>query len=201
MNFLAHILLARHSDDAMLGALLGDFCRPGQERDFSVETQREILIHRKVDAFTDSHPLVREAKTQFREHTRRFAGIALDVFYDHVLAANWARYSDQALDTFTRDFYRVLLARRSSLPDSAATVAQYMTSQDWLGSYIDFEGARLAVRRISRRLSKNGERLAEAADDLETHYARFATGFHAFFPELQDFAARTREHMSTQPTS
>jgi acyl carrier protein phosphodiesterase len=200
VNFLAHIFLARQSDDAMLGAWLGDFCKPGQEQAFSTETRREIRLHRKVDAFTDSHPVVREAKTLFREQTRRFAGIALDVFYDHALATTWARYCATPLDVLSHDFYRVLIARRGTLPDRAETVAMHMTSQDWLGSYREFDSVTTAVQQIARRLSKNGDRLAESVDDLEDNYARFSAGFHAFFPELQDFVVTERERMLSNTT-
>lgn len=201
MNFLAHILLARQSDDAMLGAWLGDFCKPGQERDFSLETQREIRIHRKVDAFTDSHPVVQSAKALFGEKTRRFAGIALDVFYDHVLAKNWERYSEEPLAPFIQSFYRVLNEQRETLPPNVATVAMYMAKQDWLGSYREFGGARFALERISTRLSRNGDRLVESIDDLESNYARFSEDFHAFFPALQGFATSERKRtLQIEPT-
>jgi acyl carrier protein phosphodiesterase len=199
MNFLAHILLARQSDEAMLGAWLGDFCKPGQEHAFSLETQREIRLHRKVDAFTDSHPVVREAKSRFGERTRRFAGIALDVFYDHVLALDWKRYCEEPLEHFNRNFYRMLISQREMLPANVQTVATYMVSQDWLGSYTEFDGVRIALQRISRRLSRNGERLVEGIEDLERNYAEFSTGFHAFFPALQDFVATERARMSADP--
>jgi acyl carrier protein phosphodiesterase len=192
MNFLAHAFLARHSDDALLGSLLGDFCKPDHAGNFSAETHREILIHRKVDAFTDSHPTVLSAKALFGSETRRFAGIALDVFYDHVLAKDWAQYSDEPIEPFIENFYRVLIQRRRGLPPRAEIATGYMTSQDWLGSYRDFEGVRVALARMSGRLSRNGERLAASTRDLAQHYAALSEGFHQFFPQLQDFAANER---------
>lgn len=192
MNFLAHILLARQSDNAMLGAWLGDFCKPGEERTFSLETQREIRIHRKVDAFTDGHPIVHEAKSLFGERTRRFSGIALDVLYDHVLAQSWERYCEEPRDDFIQRFYRVLHDQRAALPANVETVAMYMANQDWLGSYVEFDGVEVALQRISRRLSRHGERLVESVEDLASHYARLSEGFHTFFPDLQRFAIEER---------
>ena len=83
MNYLAHLHLARHSDDAMLGALLGDFVFGMSGPDaWPDEIRREILLHRRIDRFTDDHPVVVAARTRFPEGRRRYAGIALDVYYD-----------------------------------------------------------------------------------------------------------------------
>jgi acyl carrier protein phosphodiesterase len=192
MNYLAHIYLASHSDDAMLGALLGDFVKPHGGHRFSAETEAEIVTHRKVDSFTDSHPIVLDAKALFAGPRRRYAGILLDVFYDHLLASNWARYADVPLDAFIARFYAALARRADTLPPNLARAAPYMIEQDWLGSYQRYEGVEIAIRRISTRLSKNGDLLRDGLEDLQAHYAALAAGFHVFFPELIAFVAARR---------
>lgn len=196
MNYLAHILLAQQSEDAMVGALLGDFCKPNDAGRYGKEIAREIFIHRKVDAFTDSHSIILQAKSQFRQNTRRYAGISLDVFYDHILAKEWETYCEIPLDPFVRRFYRALLARRETLPISLAGQAGRMVSQDWLGSYRDFDSVKTAINRISERLSRNGDFLKASAEDLEAHYEEFSDGFHAFFPDLIRFVQNEREKYS-----
>lgn len=193
MNFLAHIFLARHSDDAMLGALLGDFVKPHSGFAFNAEVEREILIHRKVDAFTDSHPLVLHAKTLFPGPSRRFSGILLDVFYDHVLAANWTRYDGPPLAEFVAHFYQTLRDKSSLLPPRLAEASPYMIRQDWLGSYVDYAGVETAIRRMATRLSRNGDVMCAGLDDLNANYAALASGFHAFFPQLIAFVEQTRD--------
>jgi acyl carrier protein phosphodiesterase len=193
VNFLAHVFLARQSDDAMIGALLGDFAKVNDMERFGDEIVREIRIHRRIDSFTDSHPLTTDAKSLFRGETRRFAGIALDVFYDHVLAKQWQQYSAMPLEEFTQRFYRALLARRQLLPERAAFVASLMIEHDWLGSYRDFESVRIAVTRMSGRLSRNGDMLRDSIHDLEQHYDELSRGFQLFFPELVAFADEERQ--------
>ncbi len=192
MNYLAHIYLASHSDDAMLGALLGDFVKPHSGDQFSAEMEAEILTHRKVDSFTDSHPIVLNAKALFEGPRRRYAGILLDVFYDHLLATSWARYSDVPLDGFIQRFYAALARRADILPANLARAAPYMIEQDWLGSYLRYEGVEIAIRRISTRLSKNGDLLRDGLADLKANYAQLEAGFHAFFPELIAFVDERR---------
>lgn len=192
MNYLAHIFLARHSDDAMLGALLGDFVKPHAGARFNDEMEAEILIHRKVDSFTDSHPLVLEAKRLFAGPTRRYAGILLDVFYDHLLATHWHRYTDVPLEQFIQRFYDALASRAHLLPANLAQAAPRMIEQDWLGSYADYTGVEVAIRRISTRLSRNGHLLRAGLADLQINHTELASGFDAFFPELIGFVESRR---------
>lgn len=192
MNYLAHIYLARQSDDAMLGALLGDFVKPHSGMLFSAEVEAEIVTHRKVDTYTDSHAIVLAGKGLFVGPRRRYSGILLDVFYDHLLARHWARYADTPLDEFIARFYSALARRADILPENLSRAAPYMIEQDWLGSYEKFEGVEIAIRRISTRLSKNGDLLRDGLADLRSNYDELEQGFHAFFPELIAFVESRR---------
>ena len=185
MNYLAHVYLARPDHEAMLGALLGDFVfGTAALADWSPVVRREILVHRRVDRYTDDHPQVVQARSLFGEGQRRYAGIALDVYYDHCLARDWDRWSELALDDFTAPFYRYLLSRLDELPGRLHAIAPRIAAHDWLGSYRDRANVDLAVTRIATRLSRNGERLVDCLDDLRTHEAAIAGGFEAFFPQL-----------------
>jgi acyl carrier protein phosphodiesterase len=192
MNYLAHIYLARHSDEAMLGALLGDFVKPHTDSRFSAAMEAEIVTHRKVDSFTDSHPLVLGAKQLFAGPSRRYAGILLDVFYDHLLARDWSRYCDEPLADFIGRFYGALARHANALPENLSLAAPRMIEQDWLGSYVDYAGVEIAIRRISTRLSRNGELLRDGLADLKANDAQIAAGFHAFFPQLIEFVESRR---------
>jgi len=193
MNYLAHIHLAAPDPEAMLGALLGDFVfgRAALE-DYSALERREILVHRRVDRYTDEHPLVAQARALFAPGLRRYAGIALDVYYDHLLARDWARHADEPLDAFTARFYAHLLAQRGRLPGRLRALAPRMAAHDWLGSYRQRENVDLAVSRIATRLSRNGERLVDCLDDLRRHEAQIDAGFQAFYPQLQAYARQVR---------
>ncbi|HXA47983.1 MAG TPA: ACP phosphodiesterase [Burkholderiaceae bacterium] len=184
MNYLAHIFLARQSDHAMLGALLGDFAKADVTGKFGREIEREILIHRKVDIYTDSHPVVVAAREYFDPVRRRYAGIVLDMFYDHVLAKNWATYCETPLGDFVANFYRVLRENFALLPERLAYIAPKMIEQDWLGSYRDYSAVELAVTRTSSRLSRNGDLLRDGLIDVQANYAALGNGFHEFFHDL-----------------
>lgn len=198
MNYLAHLHLAAPDPEAMLGALLGDFVFGlAALEDYSAVERREILVHRRVDRYTDDHPVVTGARALFAPGLRRYAGIALDVYYDHLLARGWARHADEPLDRFTARFYAHLLSQRARLPERLQGIAPRIAAHDWLGSYRQRESVDLAVTRIATRLSRNGERLVACLDDLRRHEARIAAGFDEFFPQLQAYAVQARAALVT----
>lgn len=184
MNYLAHAWLARHSDDAILGALLGDFVF-GQSTlaDWPPAVRAEIVRHRRIDRYTDDHPAVVATRTRFGD-LRRYAGIVLDVYFDHCLARDWARWDATPLDAFTGRIYRILNERRGLLPPRLAALAPRMAAHDWLGSYARRESVDAAVRGIATRLSRNGDRLVACLDRLRADEAHVQGTFEAFFPDL-----------------
>ena len=194
MNYLAHAWLARHSDDAILGALLGDFVF-GQSNlpAWPPAIRAEIVHHRRIDQYTDAHPAVAAARGLFEDAgLRRYAGIVLDVYFDHCLARGWARWNDSPLGDFTARVYRVLHDHRDELPKRLQTISPRMAAHDWLGSYAQRGNVDHAVRGIATRLSRNGDKLVACLDVLRAEEAQADAAFEAFFPELIHASARMR---------
>lgn len=192
MNYLAHIFLAGTNPEAQLGGLLGDFVKPGFAGVFETTIEREIRLHRLIDTFTDSHPVVLSAKAKFRRSTRRFSGVILDILYDHFLASAWASYSQDNIEQFIQRFYAYLLKVEMSLPERLVRITPYMTKQDWLGSYREFAGFENAIHGVSRRVSKRAEELISGLEDVALNITDFREGFDVFFPELQSYVHRER---------
>lgn len=188
MNYLAHAWLARHSDDAILGQLLGDFVHgPSALLDWPLPVRAEIERHRRIDRFTDNHPAMAAARMRFGG-LRRYAGIALDVYFDHCLAREWSRWNarDVPLTAFSARVYRILQAQSGHLPPRLASILPRMVAQDWLGSYRRRDSVNRALRGIATRLSRNGDRLVACLAVLEREQIALDAAFEAFFPELID---------------
>ena len=184
MNYLAHCWLARHTDEALLGGLLGDFVRGNAAlADWPEPIRAEIIRHRRIDAYTDAHPQVVAARALFGE-LRRYAGIVLDVYFDHRLARDWPRCNDTPLEDFTARGYRVLREYRAVLPPRLRRIAPVMAAHDWLGGYADRDGVDGVVRGISSRLSRNADKLVDCLPILRTHEREIDAAFERFFPEL-----------------
>ena len=197
MNYLAHAWLARHSDEAILGGLLGDFVFGRSVlQDWRPSVRIEIVRHRRIDRYTDEHPAVVEARALFGG-LRRYAGIVLDVYFDHRLARDWPRWNDESLHDFTARVYRVLREHRDELPPRLQAIAPRMAAHDWLGSYAQRDNVDGVVRGIATRLSRNGERLVECLAVLRANEAEVDAAFEVFFPELIDAAERLRIELAS----
>ena len=192
MNHLAHVFLAQHSDEAMLGAILGDFVKGSDTSPYPDEVAREIRIHRLVDAYTDTHPATHAAKALFAPAHRRFAGIVLDVYHDHLLTRHWARFGDEPLAAMEDRFYAALVRHQALLPPRLAAIAPRMIAQRWLSGYGSVEGFERTVHRLATRLSRQQEVLVASIADVHTHEARIEAGFLAFMPELVRHVAQLR---------
>lgn len=188
MNYLAHLHLGGQRPGQLLGSLYGDFVKGRLQGQFSAEIESAIALHRQIDVFTDRHAVVDVALSRFTQTRRRYAGIVLDVFFDHCLARDWAQYADSSLAHFTADVYRVLAAE-PQLPGRLAQIAPYMAADDWLGSYRQFAVLEQVLRGISRRLSQPQE-LAAAMQELERLYEPLSEDFRLFYPQLQAFAGQ-----------
>ena len=190
MNYLAHLHLGGQRPGQLLGSLYGDFVKGRLQGQFDHEVEAAIALHRRIDVFTDRHPLVDTALGRFSETRRRYAGIVLDVFFDHCLARDWTLYADRPLEQFTADVYQVL-SRERQLPERLAKIAPHMVANDWLGSYREFAVLEQVLRGISRRLTRP-EELAGAMAELRRLYEPLSEDFSLFYPQLQDFAQNTR---------
>ncbi|MDR9754813.1 ACP phosphodiesterase [Pseudomonas sp. SZMC_28357] len=186
MNYLAHLHLGGSRPGQLLGSLYGDFVKGRLQGQFAPEIEAAIQLHRRIDVFTDRHPLVDVALARFSLTRRRYAGIVLDVFFDHCLARDWTLYADQPLTHFTTDVYRVL-SSEPQLPERLARIAPHMVANDWLGSYQEFEVLEQVLQGISRRLTRP-EELAAAMHELRGLYEPLSEDFRLFYPQLQQFA-------------
>jgi len=186
MNYLAHLHLGGQRPGQLLGSLYGDFVKGRLQGQYDPEIEAAIQLHRSIDVFTDRHPLVDVSLSRFSTTRRRYAGIVLDVFFDHCLARDWMLYADRPLELFTADVYRVLTAE-PQLPERLAKIAPHMVANDWLGSYREFEVLEQVLRGISRRLTRP-EELAGAMQELRVLYEPLSEDFRLFYPQLQTFA-------------
>jgi len=192
MNYLAHLHLGGQRPGQLLGSLYGDFVKGRLQGQFEPEVEAAIQLHRSIDVYTDRHPLVDVSLSRFSVTRRRYAGIVLDVFFDHCLARDWTLYADRPLTQFTSNVYRVLSAE-SQLPERLAKIAPHMMAHDWLGSYREFEVLEQVLRGISRRLTRP-EELAGAMQELRVLYEPLSEDFRLFYPQLQDFAKTADTH-------
>lgn len=184
MNFLAHLYLTPPTPAGRIGSFLGDHIKGPLERaPYDAEIVAAIRLHRTIDSFTDSHGVVAASKARISPARRRYAGIIVDICYDHFLARAWDDYHAMPLEGFVREVYRDLSASIVALPPGLAGMIPRLVEHDWLTSYRELRGIARALDGMGHRISHAGA-LVGAVAEVETHYESLRQDFAAFFPEL-----------------
>ena len=183
MNWLAHLLLSEPIPAFRIGNMLPDMLRLSDLNAMPTEFQGGIARHRAIDAYTDSHPVVRRSIERIQPPFRRWGGVVVDVFYDHFLARDWPLYSRVPLNDFAQQIYADFDLCREHLPPELWARLQQMKHDDWLCSYREIDGIETALRRIEFRLRKPFA-LHQATRELERNYNELADDFREFFPQL-----------------
>jgi acyl carrier protein phosphodiesterase len=186
MNYLAHSYLAVGSDEFLLGSFLGDFVKGKVKNRYSSAIEQGIIFHRKVDTFADTHALTADCRKLFSPYRRRFAGIIVDICYDHFLSKYWNTYASVNLGEFAEQVYTVMQTYRRILPPRLLDVLPRMRRQNWLTKYGTLNGVEITLTRISKRLS-SGNPLDGSIEEIIHNYNRLESNFLSFFPDLIEF--------------
>lgn len=186
MNFLAHIYLSGENDLLKIGNFMADGIRGSQYESYQLEIQKGIILHRAIDTFTDAHPIFRQSTKKLHEKYHHYAGVIVDVFYDHFLAKNWTHYSTEKLEDFVARFYDSLQNNYSVLSEKTKGMLPYMIDQNWLVSYQTVEGIHGILTQMDKR-TKNQSQMRFASTELREFYSEFENDFILFFAELISF--------------
>ena len=166
--------------------MLGDFVRGPLRGEYPAAIEAGIDAHRKLDAYVDRQPEMQ----RFVRPMRRYAGIAADIVYDHLLASNWLRYYPQSLDEFCQSFYGELSRQTGVLPSRAQAFAKQAPKVRWLQSYSDESNLPLILSGVGSRFKKPVA-LQDALPTVAEYRAEISSDFHHLYPRLQSFMQGT----------
>lgn len=204
MNYLAHSVLADFGDDVLLGSLLGDAWRGRPERLENVAVRCGLMLHRRLDVFTDAHPCFARSRARLRPQYRRYAGILVDVFYDHFLARDWPVFRADSSVAFAQRVYQLTLDKEAQLPEKLRRFARYMRKHQLLTGYARREVIGQVLGGLSQRLSRANP-IADALDELIRNETGLREDFYRFFPhathEARALIRRIRREQSTSQAS
>lgn len=187
MNHFAHLALAQPTVESTVGNLLGDFARGVDPASLPASIQAGLRNHRMVDRFTDSHPLVMEMKRGFSARRRRFAGIALDIYFDHLLLNHWDRFEERGLEESIAGFYQRMDEGQNMMPhDNMRRTIRRMIDHDWFGSYRDLGAVAESLDRVAGRI-RFANQFGNAIEDLQRNHESIRGGFFEFYPQLQQY--------------
>ena len=187
MNYLAHARLAGDEPQSVIGNFIGDMVKGRVGDEYPPGVRRGIMMHRRIDAWTDSHERTRECARLVSPPRRRWSRVMIDIFYDHLLAKNWDGYSDESLGDFLDRVYCVILGAKDVLPQPVFDAASAMVSSGWIERYATPEGLAAVFVGVSKRIGRENP-LAGAEEELFGNYDEMNRHFGAFFPEVLEYA-------------
>lgn len=191
MNFLAHALLAGDTPALIVGGVVGDWIKGPLPGRLPADLARGVALHRAIDSHAETHPAFRQSRARMSAARRRYAGVLVDIFYDHLLAADWAAQHDQPFAEYHHGVYRQLAARSAELPDHSRVALKMMAEQDWFLSYVRVEGIADVLARMSRR-ARQPNSLAGGEAEFLADAEGFRADFHAWLVDARAFALEWR---------
>ena len=188
MNLLAHIYLSGDDDLLKIGNFMADGVYGKTLDNFPQRVQEGIMLHRYIDSFTDSHPIFRQSTKKLHSNYHHYAGVIVDIFYDHFLAKNWSKYHSTLLPQYTRQFYKLLQDNYGILSEKTIRLMPHMIAHDWLNSYATVKGITIILQQMDRR-TKGKSGMGHSIKELNEFYTDFEEEFTLFFDAVQQFVS------------
>lgn len=194
MNHLAHFHLASlnqniEPSENLMGSFLGDYVKGPLTGEYPPGIEAGIELHRRIDAYTDQHAVVKQGYQTFKPPLRRYAPIITDLIYDHFLAKNWNEYHHTSLEEFNQQLFDLSEDLMHHLPKNASITLLAMRQRSTLLNYVNADFIQYALKHISGRLKRANpledsySRVLDTMPSLEKH-------FSVFFPQVQAFATQ-----------
>jgi acyl carrier protein phosphodiesterase len=190
MNYLGHLILSGEDQELQLANLYGDFFKGSRYELLPKKVMRGIKLHRGIDHFVDHHPISKQLLKQLYPVLPKIAPIALDLFFDHLLAKHWEKFHHQSLTQFSEEFFSFALDPNNhhfSDPEFHYSsrfmeLLEIMHRGDWLNNYQLEEGLTFACTGLSQRISFENN-LHEGPAVFARHHMLLTEGFFAFMED------------------
>jgi len=187
LNYLAHIFLSGNNHQLQIGNFIGDFVKGSNYNAYPAGIREGIILHRKIDSFTDSHEVVKETILLLRPAFGRYSGIIADMYFDYFLAVNFRKYSNQkSLFLFSIRFYFFAILNYHLLPFKVKRFIFHFIYTNRLYKYASLNGLRRSLEIMANHKipaihpDKTISFLMVNHDELESK-------FNQFFPELIEY--------------
>ncbi len=192
MNYLTHIYFSGANRQRQIGNFIGDAVKGNAYQNYPTNIRNGILLHRKIDDFSDKHPLVKEAVKILKEPFGRYAAVLTDIYFDHFLAAHFKQYAHMSLRRFTWGFYTGAIINYYHLPKRIRQFLWHFILTNRLYRYASKEGIQesLEIMVTYKNLQISPP---EAIAFLTAHYDELYGLFLRFLPDLEEMCQKELE--------
>lgn len=183
LNYLAHIFLSGNHSEIQIGNFIGDFVKGSKYNLYPPEIRFGILFHRKIDEFTDKHPVVIQVNNLLKPTFGRYSAIISDMYFDYFLARNFKKYSTISLGVFALRFYFFALFYYKYLPNRVRGFIFHFIFTNRLKKYGSLDGLKQSLE-IMAHFKVKAIQPEKTISFLMHRHDQLEAMFFDFFEEL-----------------
>jgi acyl carrier protein phosphodiesterase len=190
MNFLAHLYLSFDDAELMLGNFIADEIKLSNIQYLPEKVQLGILLHRKIDAFTDDHIAFKASVNKFRPFHKKYSSVVVDIINDHLLYQNWGLYTDVEFHNFEVFAYDSLAPLEPFLKGKAKAHLHSLIKYKYLKAYSNRAGlhdvmSRMDIRtRFPSDFKASVDQLYDSYDFYDAQFRSLMDDMVAVLPQL-----------------
>ncbi|MFO7868668.1 MAG: ACP phosphodiesterase [Bacteroidales bacterium] len=185
MNYLSHSLLSGTNELILTGNFVGDFVKGRNLTMYPYDVQTGVLLHRYIDSYTDTSPIVKDCKKFFITSYGKYSGIIVDIIFDYFLSLHWQQFTHIPKNIYISHVYTVLQKYIAILPQRAQRIVPPIIYYNWLQNYGSINGIQKVLNRMILRKGIPSA-TTECIDILRKNHSVLEKYFLLFFYELQN---------------
>jgi acyl carrier protein phosphodiesterase len=195
MNYLAHALLSPEDHQVLMGNLWGDLLKPRDFEQLEKKVVSGVMIHRKIDAFTDQHDKVGHLMKLLRPFQGKYTPVVADVLMDFMLSKYWKDFHKSTVERFCQDKYKIVKKHLDLIPERLHPRIQRMLENHWLESCKNRQRMQATLHMLSMRASFENK-IPEAMQAYDLHEEKMDELFLSFFEDLRSHITLQNEGLS-----
>jgi acyl carrier protein phosphodiesterase len=153
MNYLGHLYFSGNDTGLMQANLYGDFIKGSRLDHLPEKIRQGIQLHRNIDFFIDNFPAVKDLQAILRAELPKVSGIAVDIYFDHLLARSWSNFHPQPLNDYLAAVYKKMDLTSEYYSADYLHFLKAMIRHNWMASYPTAEALDRMSRGVSSKLS------------------------------------------------
>lgn len=184
MEIIVNAFYTSHNPETMVGSFLGNSYINNHNNKFAPSIEAGQQISHYIDDFIGKNPLCQKSIDLLSPKVRKYADTVLRLYYDHLLAKNWADYSSQPYETFCAEILAVMKSHNDLFPYKPKRVANRILKKKSILDLTTINGLNQYIQDMTRYNSYNSS-ICESVGDLVKNYDSFNRDFREIFPEME----------------
>ena len=170
----------------MTANLFGDFVKGRDLSSYEPKIQEGILLHRQIDSYVDRSETVLILMRKLYQALPKVSSVAVDLFFDHLLAKNWNQFHPTPLDDFLSQYYQEIKLSEKLYTPEFIFMMNKLIEYNWISYYPTLYGLDKSCQGVSSRISFPNE-LKNGKTVFIQHQDEITETFYKFMDEANEY--------------